>query len=99
MGKRILISRLYNHLRRAYLFRFRKSYVNRSLSLRRGKCPPNCGACCLSALRSRPCPHLDSDMRCSIYPDRKCLRPFPIDEKEKKLFGIADRCGYYWKQK
>ena len=92
--KRSLL-RLINRIRRFYLLRFRKSYVKRSLSKRKGECIPNCGACCGDGR----CEYLDKNMRCSIYEKRTCHNPLPIDEREKMLFGIEGKCGYYWEKK
>jgi len=87
-----VIFRGINRLRRFYLLNFRKAYVKKSLTERVGECPPGCGACC----GDMKCRYLDKNLRCTIYKERKCLNPFPIDKKEKWLFGVNEKCCYFW---
>ena len=82
--------RFVNRLRRIYLITLRKNKVIESLKKRKGVCE-DCSLCCNN------CKYLDGD-KCSIYDYRICLRPFPIDETEQKLFGIYGKCKYYWEK-
>ena len=86
------LSRVKGLIRRMALNYLRKGYVERQLSLRRGKCN-QCGKCCELAFR---CPFLTKARRCFIY---NIWRPnhcknFPIDQRDLK--EIAGECGYYF---
>lgn len=89
----------YRILRRIYIIKFRKEYLNKSIKERMGKCN-KCGKCC-----SITCPHFNLEfMMCDLWiKGGKDMLPLwcricPIDEKDQdyRLRGI---CGYYWKKK
>jgi hypothetical protein len=90
-------------LRRFFLYLFRRSYIERSIAVRKGKCS-RCGVCCRLTLD--PCGGLCFDETgksyCSKYEGFRPpnCRIFPIDKQD-----IADRdlvapknvpCGYYF---
>ena len=78
-------------LRRYYLVHFRKAYVQKMLSLRRGQCT-RCGTCCTFMIR---CPHLQGQNQCAIYDTRAIqCRMFPISPRD--LRGRFSVCGYYF---
>jgi len=78
-------------VRRYYLCKFRKGYVERMLMLRRGACR-RCGACCSIMFR---CPHLEGGNQCKVYERRaRQCRAFPIDERD--LRGRFSSCGFYF---
>ena len=82
-------------LRRWYLGKFRKAYVEKQLALRRGRCL-QCGRCCMLGIR---CPYLTEDNRCSIYNGKRPLqcKLFPIDERDLK--DMDYQCGFYFVNK
>lgn len=78
-------------IRRTILYLLFPIYVRNSLGKRKGECK-NCGKCC------GDCTCMDENNRCKIYntrPEIFCLKEFPIDRLQLKLWGIKD-CGYYW---
>jgi len=79
-------------IRRIILNYFRKSYVEKQLSRRRGKCD-QCGKCCELAFR---CPFLTASRKCLIYDiwrPTHC-RSFPLDQKD--LEEVGGECGYFF---
>jgi hypothetical protein len=90
----------FGKFRRLYLYTFKKNYVKKMVSIRKGECR-QCGACCKLLYK---CPFLiekDGLFSCKIYGK---IRPinciiFPINEKD-----IKDRntvlpdipCGYFF---
>lgn len=89
---------LYLAVRRRYLIYFRKDYVKKSLSSRKGKCN-RCPCCHTRGLFSKTgkCKYLVNNS-CSIYNtsiDYLC-KIYPIDEKDKTPFSKKN-CGYHWK--
>jgi len=86
------LSRVNGLTRRLALNYFRKSYVEKQLSRRRGECK-QCGKCCELAFS---CPFLTKSRRCVIYNicrPRHC-KTFPIDQKD--IEEIDGECGYYF---
>ena len=86
------LSRFKGLTRRIILNYFRKGYVEKQLSRRRGKCN-QCGKCCELAFR---CPFLIESRKCLIY---NLWRPmhcksFPLDQNDLKEVG--GECGYYF---
>ncbi len=85
---------LYGSLRRRFIFYFRKNYLNRQLSVRKGNCTAK-GHCC--GLTMPWCEYICSG-KCSLYARQPLFcRIFPIDEEDKELSGVKDVCGYYFK--
>lgn len=84
---------LYGCIRRRFIFYFAKRYFARQLSRKKGKC--STGGHCCNVLISF-CPYLE-DGNCSVY-DKQPLfcRIFPIDEKDKELYGVKYLCGYHF---
>jgi hypothetical protein len=79
-------------LRRIYLTLFRRGYVRRQETRRRGGCR-RCGRCCQLVVR---CPFLAEGSRCVIY---RLTRPtscvhFPIDARD--LADVDSACGFYF---
>jgi hypothetical protein len=84
--------KLGNKIRRGIMSSIDKSYISKKLKLRSGKCL-KCGQCCMG------CKCLDSETKkCKVYDNRPsfCHRDFPIDELDKKVFGVKN-CGYRFK--
>lgn len=85
-------------LRKKYLAWFRKGYVKRNLSARKGRCLA-CGICCRQIVPL--CPFLTRDNKCRLpvwfggWLPRYC-RIFPIDELDQKMANVRGKCGYYW---
>ncbi|RMF97836.1 MAG: hypothetical protein D6734_01210 [Candidatus Schekmanbacteria bacterium] len=82
-------------VRRYFLVRFKKRYVEEQLKRRRGKCL-QCGKCCEMSFK---CPLLDksgNQLSCRIYKKGRPLscRLFPIDERD--IEDVGGRCGYYF---
>jgi len=81
----------WSKVRRYLLVHYRRKYVEKMLSLRRGKCL-RCGTCCSFMIR---CPHLKAHNQCTIYEKRAIqCRLFPIDRRD--LRGRFSVCGYYF---
>ena len=84
-------------IRRFYLLRFKKAYVENQIANRQGECN-QCGNCCEILFR---CPFLikveDGISRCSIYENRpgQCAA-FPISEK--CLSDVDFDCSYSFKE-
>ena len=77
--------------RRRYLIYFRPRYVINSLLKRKGKYLL-CGRCYF--LNKGWCRYF-KDGKCEIYNKQPFFcKIFPIDEKDKKLSGVAKDCGY-----
>lgn len=92
--KRISLFRiLVSGLRHRYLVYFRPRYTIESLLKRKNGCK-SCGRCC--QLNMYWCRYF-VDGKCEIY-DRQPFfcRIFPIDEKDKRMSGVSDSCGYSW---
>ncbi len=84
-------------IRRLYLLHFRKEYVERQLSMRRGRCR-QCAECCSLVFT---CPVLTSRKLCRIYSRGrlKVCRVFPIDDRDIRDVALSGgRCGYYFKE-
>lgn len=82
---------LYAGLRRRWLFVFYKEYVLRALDSRRGSCS-GAGHCCKATIPW--CRHLETG-KCRAYASQPLFcRIFPIDERDQKLSGMRDICGY-----
>ena len=82
-------------VRRFYLFHFRKGYVRRQLSLRRGECN-QCAACCSLLF---PCAAQTEDKLCSRYHGKRwaVCRVFPIDSRDiRDVERNGGECGYYF---
>lgn len=84
---------IYAGLRRRFLYYFRTDYVNTQLARRRGACLKD-GRCCKITMPW--CPYLENG-KCAIY-ERQPLfcKIFPIDEKDKELSDVKERCSYYF---
>ncbi len=82
--------KLLNRFRRNFFKMIDSKYIEKKLKKRKGKCN-KCGKCCLG------CVYL-SDEECKIYKNRPwwCHKDFPIDEIDKKIFGIRE-CGFYFR--
>jgi hypothetical protein len=92
------IGRLICRVRRALLYWFWPSYIERSIANRKGKCNI-CALCCWDR-----CEYLRPDGKCRAvlepekYPDghgKRC-EDFPIDNFEKTMYGVQKYCGYWW---
>ncbi|MBI3272777.1 MAG: hypothetical protein HYZ53_27570 [Planctomycetes bacterium] len=85
-------------LRRQYLIRFRKGYVEQSLSQRFGECL-RCGACCKLMFDCFFCTR-GLPTGCKIYSVRPmACRFFPIDERDledRNLVLPNVPCGFYF---
>jgi len=89
----LFIKKYWRILRRKYYWRFKKQYIEESLSKRKGKCL-QCG-CCSTCFP--PCIHYDyTNKKCKIYKTapRHCI-DYPFDEKDKQEYSKI-YCGYYW---
>lgn len=84
-----LIAEGWSKTRRFFLVHFRKGYVKRMRTFRRGQCL-RCGSCCSIMVK---CPHLKAGNQCTIYDHRytQC-QMFPIDPRD--LRGRMASCGY-----
>jgi hypothetical protein len=99
IGNRLVL--WFGVLRRLFLFLFNKKYVEKNISLRKGKCI-NCGTCC--KLFIPHCIHLifDSDGKslCKKYKSFRMpnCKIFPIDYNDIKDRNIVsdEPCGYYF---
>lgn len=93
----IITKTLYEVLRKRYLVWFRKDYVRRSLSKRKGNCLA-CGMCCRQSVPF--CPFLTKDNKCRFRKwfgwHLKYCKIFPIDIIDQRLLNVQGRCGYYW---
>jgi len=78
-------------LRRLFLSKFNRGYVERMKARRRGDCR-RCGSCCAIMFR---CPHLREGNVCTIYERRyeQCGH-FPIDHRDLRY--REETCGYYF---
>ena len=81
--------------RRMYLVHFRKTYVQRQLAVRKGKCR-QCGTCCNLLIT---CPMLARGGGCLVY--GKCrpevCKVFPIDQKDiDEVAACGRQCGYHF---
>jgi hypothetical protein len=78
-------------LRRFYLAKFRRGYVERMRRTRRGECR-RCGSCCSIMFR---CPHLKDANHCAIYVKRyRQCDDYPIDHRDLRY--REDVCGHYF---
>ncbi len=78
-------------LRRLYLAKLRRGYIERMKRYRRGECR-RCGSCCAVMFR---CPHLEDDNHCSIYVKRyRQCDDFPIDHRDLRY--REETCGHYF---
>jgi len=85
------VDELLGKVRRFYLVKFRREYVAKSISERKGQCR-RCGACCSIAFR---CPHLKERNHCAIYDKRyEQCGLFPIDDRDLKY--LRDVCGFHF---
>ncbi len=82
------------YIRSSLLKISRPEYVKKSLKERRGQCN-QCGYCCPVW-----CIHFNKkEVSCRIYKNRSShCRSFPIDSKTLKIYGIENKCGYYWEK-
>ncbi len=91
----ILTRQYRGKLRRFWLGNFRRGYVRRSLTQRRGECR-QCGVCCGLG---NTCPVLHEKKLCLIYRGyrpRSC-RLFPIDERDiRDVELLGGTCGYHF---
>jgi len=82
-------------IRRFFLTKFRKKYVQEQLKYRKGECK-RCGLCCKELAN---CPYLEYDENglavCRIYERRfeNCVA-YPIDERCFR--GVSGKCGFYF---
>jgi len=93
--ERLILS--WGKLRRFYLLRLRRGYVEKSLERRVGECRRS-GACCNLMF---PCPligWLDRLPTCSIYQHRpRNCTAFPIDERDlrdRDILNPWEPCGF-----
>ena len=80
-------------IRRFFTVHFRKDYVARQLSVRKGDCR-QCGTCCHFSI---DCSMLTKDKLCLIYGSfrPKACRVFPIDQRDIDDVTICGgSCGY-----
>ena len=81
-------------VRRFFLDKFKKQFINRSLSRRQGQCK-QCGKCCALVVRCPFLKRVGSKQICSIYDHRPAqCRHFPIDHRDLKDLGRS--CGFYF---
>jgi len=69
--------------------RIDKTYLNKKLEKRKGKCK-KCGQCC------KYCKLLDKNTKlCKVYKNRPilCYKDFPLDKLDQKVWNV-NNCGY-----
>jgi hypothetical protein len=78
-------------LRRLFLSKLRRDYIERMKAFRRGECR-RCGSCCAIMFR---CPHLKEGNLCTVYEKRyeQCGH-FPIDHRDLRY--REETCGFYF---
>lgn len=78
-------------IRKYYLFTFKPEYVIEQIKSRKGKCPPDCGHCCVG------CKYLKNN-RCTIYNTRpQHCGDDPFDRFDLRMLErIYGRCYLYW---
>src|SRR5512136_2762431 len=80
-------------LRRFYFVYFRKEYVKRQLSLRKGECH-QCARCCSFVFH---CPMLTQGQLCRTYDKFRLemCKTFPIDQRDiDEVARCGGTCGY-----
>jgi len=93
--KNNLLIILLSGLRHRLLVYFRPRYTIDSLLKRKGKCQA-CGQCCLL---NKPWCRYFKEGKCQVYDQQPFFcKIFPIDEKDKDMSGVAEKCGCYWDQ-
>ena len=97
--KLYLESRFFIHfvgkVRRQYLINFRKKYVQRQISQRKGACR-KCGTCCNLLIT---CPMLLKKGRCIVYGlcRPQTCKVFPIDQRDLNEVQFYNRtCGFHF---
>jgi len=84
-------------VRRFFMVRFRKKYVEEQLNKRQGHCL-QCGQCCELSFKCLLLKKSDDGLSCRIYMKGRPLSCtlFPINEKD--LGDVGNKCGYYFQQ-
>ena len=92
MNLKKIVSTVYRVFRRKFYLTFRKKYIKKQLSLRKGKCK-ECG-CCHNMLI--PCEHFKEPNLCLKWNDLpyECFC-YPFDEKDKNEFS-KKQCAFHW---
>ena len=83
--------------RRFYLVNFRKEYVKRQLTLRKGECH-QCARCCSFVF---VCPMLTQQRTCRIYKKFRTMtcKSFPIDQRDIDEVALSGgTCGYHFEK-
>jgi hypothetical protein len=89
----LLFVRAVGQLRRQYLSRFRRGYIQRMKAERQGECR-RCGSCCNLTFN---CPFHTDTVGCRIYEKRpRTCRDFPIDAKDLRLTRVP--CGHHYEK-
>lgn len=82
-------------MRRFFMVRFRKKYVEEQLEKRRGQCL-QCGRCCEMSFKCLLLKKNNDGIFCRIYMRGRPLSCtlFPINERD--LADVGNNCGYYF---